>query len=43
MYIEINTVQRNVYLLLDLLDQISNTIQLNKNKINTNMFSKNIT
>ena len=43
MYIETNTVQRNVYLLLDLLDQISNTIQLNKNKINTNMFSKNIT
>ena len=43
MYIETNTVQRNVYLLLDLLDQISNTIQLNKNKINTNMFFKNIT
>ena len=43
MYIKTNTVQRNVYLLLDLLDQISNTIQLNKNKINTNMFFKNIT
>lgn len=43
MYIQTNTVQGNDYLLLDLLDQISNTIQLNKNKINTNMFSKNIT
>ena len=42
MYIQTNTVQGNDYLLLDLLDQISNTIQLNKNKINTNMFSKNI-
>ena len=43
MYIQTNTVQGNDYLLLDLLDQISNTIQLNKNKINTNMFFKNIT
>ena len=43
MYIQTNTVQGNDYLLLDLLDQISNTIQLNKNKINTKMFSKNIT